>query len=91
MVAKVVMKAVRMWNRRFCCWLLEMECWDLESEAYSWNPPGHGVKGERGDQHDHEDDPEIVNILLLIEKHLILTIACGFQWPQLPGRRWLEV
>ena len=63
MVAKVVMKAVKMWNRRFC--------WNKFSMAriaaihkgllftYDRNTEGHGIEGNGGDEHNDEDNPDV--------------------------------
>ena len=63
MVAKVVMKAVRMWNRRFCySMLLGHDVSVLLGITYHGNTEGHDVKGQGGDQHDHKDNPADVSL-----------------------------
>ena len=59
MAAKVVMKAVKMWNKRFCCARLVEDITHKlkDHNAYDWDTEGHHVEGKGGDDHDHEDGP----------------------------------
>ena len=61
MVAKVVMKAVRMWNRRFCYNLSVGHVVPVLESTCHRDTEGHDVKGHGGNQHDHEDNPEDVS------------------------------
>ena len=57
------MKAVRIWNKRFCLKgsaptnaALSWYSWGI---AYDWDTEGHCVEGNGRDEHDNEDDPDI--------------------------------
>ena len=60
MAAKVVMKLVRMWKRRFDCNSQSASARDITEHitTYCWDAVCHGVHGQRRDGHDDEDDPK---------------------------------
>lgn len=71
------MNAVRMWKRRFSYrWISTGDgYWELELEAradwlatYDWNTECHDVEGQRGDQHNDEDNPGIREYGCLVGK-----------------------
>lgn len=56
------MKAVRIWNRRFCCNLLLDHDVPVLAITYHGDTEGHDVKGQGGNQHDHKDSPDNVSL-----------------------------
>ncbi len=61
-MAKVVMKAVKMWNMRFCWTESAGKALVLNEECvctYDGNTESHCVESNRGDHHEHEDNPMI--------------------------------
>ena len=66
------MKAVKMWNTRFC-WtrlLAVLTVGTAYAElsrvlvTYDWNTEGHGVEGYRGDDHDDEHNPDSLQLAM---------------------------
>ena len=59
------MKAVRMWNKRFCYDFgvsVKKYCSVVPGEqplvTYHWNTEGQSIENEGGEKHNDENDPE---------------------------------
>ena len=59
MAAKVVMKAVKTWNSRFCLHHGQQErSFEIESSTYDWLTEGQRIEGNGRKDHEDEDNPE---------------------------------
>lgn len=83
------MKAVRIWNRRFCYVRVSTEVLQLRSERgvnYHWDTESHRIEGERRDEHPYEDDPLNQSVMKVAsQRSKLASLYHRVLWPTAPA------